>query len=836
MDLVASGTNLFAGADDGTVFLSTDNGESWTIVRPKSVSEKNKPPAAIVQMRCTDRGIWVLLSDGKIYRRLLSEMIPQGVAISTTLNQIDAAKFPQIKTLVTVNDASGLPVAGLSSANFTVKENSTVESPLTVVPAGSSGSPVMVMIALDKGETMTTAMLSRAKTYASNFVQMLAPGDSAAILPFDDQVVVRVPFTSNQGLLLEGIHGITGSKASSIYDALYASVQRLKNRTGSKAILLMSAGIDQTSQRAPEEIIQLLATSGIPVYVIGFPAGARGEETLTRIAKSSNGAFYVELGTEGLAGIYDAVAMALKNQYQVSYTSHNTAADGTLRTVAVTTSYNGGTGTQQKQYTAPTLTTAPSMMPTSAALVPSGQPFWVEVKVGDPNTVKDLYGISFKLRSSLTSCIYVSGSATAGSFLTTGPLTFFQSPDAQTVSATVTKTAAPGVSGSGIVARFQFATPSSVTTTTSVTFTLSDVQANTSAGASIPMSLGSLTISVSPSVSIWPGDCDNNGTANAADVLPIGLYYGQKNGTTATTNNPGIQWQAYKRLFWLNDSLGRKVYADADGNGVIDGADVLAVGLNYGKAVVNIGSNVLGKSSAGVQADGSLDITSVMRGGSRRRVLVPVILSTTAPVYGIAFTLSTGGSATFVSVDSARNPLSNPLMLLKPSDDLSQVDIGMTSTRGRGFIGRGKLLMIELDLTDDASSSISCDLVNVRANDANGVPINIADKSYRGVVSEIVQDPLVPIEYGLSQNYPNPFNPSTNIELRIVNAGFVSLKVFDVLGRVVATLVNEERGAGIYNERWDASAMTSGVYYYRMMATDKSGTVFTQTRRMTLVK
>ena len=87
-----------------------------------------------------------------------------------------------------------------------------------------------------------------------------------------------------------------------------------------------------------------------------------------------------------------------------------------------------------------------------------------------------------------------------------------------------------------------------------------------------------------------------------------------------------------------------------------------------------------------------------------------------------------------------------------------------------------------------------------------------------------------PSAFALFQNYPNPFNPVTNIEFRIRNATYVSLRVFDVLGREVATLVNEERKAGSHHASWDAAGMASGFYLYRLIAPD-----FVQTRKMILM-
>jgi hypothetical protein len=79
-----------------------------------------------------------------------------------------------------------------------------------------------------------------------------------------------------------------------------------------------------------------------------------------------------------------------------------------------------------------------------------------------------------------------------------------------------------------------------------------------------------------------------------------------------------------------------------------------------------------------------------------------------------------------------------------------------------------------------------------------------------------------PVEFTLMQNYPNPFNPSTSFEFRVSRFGFVSLRVFDVLGKEVATLVNELRPAGVYTLRWDASSLPSGMYIYQLRSQNGS--------------
>ena len=94
-----------------------------------------------------------------------------------------------------------------------------------------------------------------------------------------------------------------------------------------------------------------------------------------------------------------------------------------------------------------------------------------------------------------------------------------------------------------------------------------------------------------------------------------------------------------------------------------------------------------------------------------------------------------------------------------------------------------------------------------------------------------VADGDVPLTFALEQNYPNPFNPTTNIEFRIAGQGFVSLKVYNLLGQEVVTLVNEVRPAGVYKERFDASGLASGVYLYRLSTPSQKAT-----RKLSLIR
>jgi hypothetical protein len=89
----------------------------------------------------------------------------------------------------------------------------------------------------------------------------------------------------------------------------------------------------------------------------------------------------------------------------------------------------------------------------------------------------------------------------------------------------------------------------------------------------------------------------------------------------------------------------------------------------------------------------------------------------------------------------------------------------------------------------------------------------------------------LPKYYSLIQNYPNPFNPSTVISYQLPVISYVTLKVYDILGREVETLVNEEKPAGSYEAQFNASGLTSGIYFYQINAGE-----YSKTKKMILLR
>ncbi len=153
----------------------------------------------------------------------------------------------------------------------------------------------------------------------------------------------------------------------------------------------------------------------------------------------------------------------------------------------------------------------------------------------------------------------------------------------------------------------------------------------------------------------------------------------------------------------------------------------------------------------------------------------------------------------------------------------------LTSAPNSGSVAAGsqKTIGVSLDAADLTEGKYLAQ-ININSNGGNiSLPVNINVSS-----SVSVDDPdMLPVNYNLYQNYPNPFNPVTNIKFQVPKKTFVTLKVYDVIGREVAVLLREEKRIGTYNIIFNASNLPSGVYFYRLFSDN-----FNDTKKFILLK
>ena len=145
-------------------------------------------------------------------------------------------------------------------------------------------------------------------------------------------------------------------------------------------------------------------------------------------------------------------------------------------------------------------------------------------------------------------------------------------------------------------------------------------------------------------------------------------------------------------------------------------------------------------------------------------------------------------------------------------------------------------------LTDPSQTDLdNAGTVALRQGTQSNRPVMIIDgiriTPSWGSVVEVKNLGKIASTFSLSQNYPNPFNPSTTIKFSIPEASFVTLNVYDVLGRELRNLVNENLNSGQYTVNFEASNLPSGVYFYKLNSvSNQNNKIINKTRSMILLK
>ena len=197
-------------------------------------------------------------------------------------------------------------------------------------------------------------------------------------------------------------------------------------------------------------------------------------------------------------------------------------------------------------------------------------------------------------------------------------------------------------------------------------------------------------------------------------------------------------------------------------------------------------------------------------------MLRPLIYETTIPVELVSFNASLNQSNVSLSWTTATE-LNNRGFSVQRKVSTQWQDLGFVEGKGT--------------TTEINSYSYIDDISSIESNGKIHYRLKQIDYDGSYAFSSEVLVMMTPAEYKLSQNYPNPFNPVTRINFQLPYASHVTLKIYDVIGSEVATLVNEIKAAGNYNLDFNASSLASGVYYYKLQAGD-----FVQNKKMILLK
>ena len=275
-------------------------------------------------------------------------------AIDSSFTQIDASKFPVIECFVSVTDTAGNPILNLGSGNFTVTEQSdleglpTTESPVDVRLLSGSGD-ISVALVIDRSGSMRGQEIVDAKQAAVDFVNLLQSQDRGALISFSSGITVNQTFTYDKTLLATAINAISAGGSTNMYDGIYQALQECGTVAGVRVVIVFTDGQTSTYSYSKQEVIDLANAIGVPVYTIGLGTSA-AETLLQEIADATGGTYTFAPAAADLLVIYNSIAATSRDQYLVTYTTHNPDYDNTTRTVTVTVSALGGTDQDVRTY------------------------------------------------------------------------------------------------------------------------------------------------------------------------------------------------------------------------------------------------------------------------------------------------------------------------------------------------------------------------------------------------------------------------------------------------------------------------------------------------------
>lgn len=426
------------------------------------------------------------------------------------------------------------------------------------------------------------------------------------------------------------------------------------------------------------------------------------------------------------------------------------------------------------------------------------------------SNVTNLYSLYMKLKSNAAVNQYLDYDGyTAGTLLGSGASVISTPPTVTNSVADfgISKVgAAPGFNGNGLFYTLRFK-PKNITIPdgTVFCFYLDDINANNSSGVTCGLNnQGQICYTYTYQVNVWPGDLNKSNNVSTADLLPIGYFY---NSTGPARPNATIQWNAQPATLWgYNNSTPNgdafKVFADSNGDGIINNADQAAIGFNMGQVharQANFNStNIKGRVIQSIQSVGNLTVTpntTIINGATLpQSVTFTVGLNNTGglnALYGISVNLMF--DETVFDLNTATVNYSGSIFGNTGSDCLvlnfatsSMISVGMTRYANTAIVGQGLLFTVTLQ-TKSSFPTLALTQVNAiveAANNQAGGALTIQDANTTNltIINNLGISDIEAEEFKL---YPNPVKDNLNVESTSI---IKLITIYNNLGQVLTTI------------------------------------------------
>lgn len=341
-----------------------------------------------------------------------------------------------------------------------------------------------------------------------------------------------------------------------------------------------------------------------------------------------------------------------------------------------------------------------------------------------------------------------------------------------------------------------------------------------------------LTVTGEAEFIVWPGDANNDGVVDEADVLALGMHWGK---TGEARPAASIQWAPQLAQAWSDRPA---TFADTDGDGRVDHNDLRAISHNFGKTTTS------GQQLLATQSVNNEHVTTIGQLRKGDRMVYEVKANRERRIIGLAARYTVEGVDPDAYIihpiqlgDWADEMLSdnNTLVMQREQDDYAVIAI-MQTTDPVTYRSHEDMVIMRVIVEATKDWDTNGFLKQVRLHRVCPVDGEQNMQSDTGMTMAYAENDSrstdnMPVRFELVGNYPNPFNPTTTIQFGIPEDQHVSIRVYNLIGNEVATLVNQPMNQGYHEVQFNANELSSGVYIYRMQA---GGTV--QTRKMVLVK
>jgi len=273
------------------------------------------------------------------------------------ITQVDTSRFPRVTVYVSVTDAEGEPLA-VDTESIALQENGQVMV-IDEVRAMGEAEPLNTMLVIDVSGSMNlVGKLPAAQEAARAYVVQMRDGDQAGVIAFNTQVRVVQPLTADRQALTEAIDSLEAGDDTALYDGVAAAIRALEQAHGRRAILVLSDGMDNSSQVTPEQALAGIGPAGLSISTIGLgdPARAPGEwagldvEALRQLAERAGGSYSAVSEAEALRALYVRLGRELQSEFVLSYTSLSGLRDGVTRSLSVSLAEAAAPPAAQAEY------------------------------------------------------------------------------------------------------------------------------------------------------------------------------------------------------------------------------------------------------------------------------------------------------------------------------------------------------------------------------------------------------------------------------------------------------------------------------------------------------